>query len=152
MNDLKTIRQQLWVSMDMGYVRRYFLMLVIVGVIACMMSGAKYIGAPWVMPLTLAIVEGPIVVFLLYRTWKIFRRAESYIIQEAVLDSPAAGWGRGAIRFAVTVVDSEGIRRRVDTHGFFATRSLLSPNLEDYVNRKVRVAYNEETGTLVVIG
>ena len=151
MNDLKTIRQQLWVSMDMAYVRRYFLLLIAVGVIACMMSGARYIGAPWVMPLSLLLVEGPILLFLLYRTWKIFRQAEHYILQEAVLDNPSGGWGRNTIRFTVTVNDSEGHRHRVDTHGIFATRSLFGPNLENYVNRKVRVAYNEETETLVVI-
>lgn len=137
--------------MDMEYVRRYFIGLVIIGALAWMMGGVKYSDLPWAMPLTLVIVEGPIFAFLAYRTWKIFRRAEHYILQEAVLDSPFGGWGRNTIRFTVTVKDSEGCRHRVDTHGIFATRSLFGPNLDDYVNRKVRVAYNKETGTLVVI-
>ena len=149
MNDLKAIRQQLWVSMDMAYVRRYFAILVIVGILATVINGSRL--SPEVSAMVLAIAESPIVVFLLYRTWKIFRRAESYIIQEAVLDHPTAGWGRGSIRFTVTVKDSDGRSQRVDTHGIFVTRSLFGPSLEDYVNRKVRVAYNEETGTLVVI-
>ena len=149
MNDLKTVRQQLWVSMDMAYVRRYFVILVIVGILATVINGSRL--SPEVSAMVLAIVEGPIVVFLLYRTWKIFHRAESYIFQEAVLNHPAAGWGRGTIRFTVIVKDSDGRSQQVNTHGIFATRSLFGPNLEDYVNQKVRVAYNEETGTLVVI-
>lgn len=152
MKDIKEIRQQLWASLDMAYVRRYFISLVVIGIFAWMVNGQKLSASVWIMPLVLAIVEGPIFVFLLYRTWKIFRKAEGYLLQEAVLDSPTAGWGRGAIRFTVTVHDSQGLRHRVDTHGIFATRSLLAPILEHYVNRKVRVAYNGDTGTLVVIG
>ena len=151
MDDIKKIRQQLWVSMDMAYVRRHFIVLVVVGGLAGMMGGVKYSDLPWVMPLALAIVEGPILAFLAYRTWKIFRRAEHYIIQEAVLDCPFGGWGRNTIRFTVTVNNSQGRSHRVDTHGIFFTRSVIGPNIEDYVNRKVRVAYNEETETLVVI-
>lgn len=152
MKDIKEIRQLLWDSMDMAYVRHSFIGLAAVGTLACIMGGSNHSGEPWIMPLTVAIVEGPIFVFLLYRTWKIFRNAEGYLFQEAVLDSPTAGWGRGAIRFTVTVRDSQGLRQRVDTHGIFATRSLIGPNLADYVNRKVTVAYHEDTGTLVVIG
>lgn len=151
MDDIKKIRQQLWVSMDMAYVKRYFILLIVVGAVLCLYGGTRYSTEPWVMPLTLAISEGPFLVFLLYRTWKIFRRAEHYIIQEAVLDCPFGGWGRNTIRFTVTVNDSQGRRHRVDTHGIFSTRSITGPSLEDYVNRKVRVAYNEETETLVVI-
>ena len=151
MYDIKTIRQQLWASMDMDYVRRYFICLVVIGALAGMMGGTKHSGFPWIMPLTLIIIEGPIFVFLAYRTWKIYDRAEKYRFYETVLDSPFGGWGRNTIRFTVTIPVSEGSRHRVDTHGIFFTHSLFGPNLEDYVNQKVRVAYNEETGTLVVI-
>lgn len=151
MYDIKTIRQQLWVSMDMAFVKRHFIVLVVVGVLAGLLGSVKYSDLPWIMPLVLVIVEGPILAFLAYRTWKIFRRAERYIIQEAVLDSPFGGWSRDTVRFAVAVKDSQGRSHRVDTHGIFFTRSVIGPNIEDYVNRKVRVAYNEETETLVVI-
>ena len=149
MYDIKTIRQQLWVSMDMDYVRRHFITLIIVGALAWMINGTRLTAE--LSALVLAIVAGPLVVFLLYRTWKIFHRAEGYILQEAVLNHPTAGWGRGAIRFTVTVKDSLGHNHRVDTHSIFVTYGLLAPSLDDYVNRKVRVAYNSETGTLVVI-
>ena len=152
MYDIKTIRQQLWVSMDMSYVRRFFIGLIAVGVVAWF-SGTSRLSPEnhGIIPLSLIIVEGPVLLFLSYRTWKIFRKSEHYIFQEAVLDRPNAAWGRGAIRFTVTVKDSRGCNQQADTHGIFATRSLLGPNLEDYVNRRVRVAYNDETGTLVVI-
>ena len=149
MNDVKTVRRQLWVSLDMCYVRRAFVVLIVVSALAFAVNGSRL--SPDRFVPVLVIAATPFILFLLYRTWKIFRRAESYIFQEAVLDHPTAGWGRGSIRFTVTVKDSDGHSQRAYTHGIFSTHSLFGPNLEDYVNRKVRVAYNEETGTLVVI-
>jgi len=151
MKDIKEIQQLLWDSMDMAYVRHSFIGLIAVGTLACIMGGSNNSGEPWIMPLTVAIVECPFVLFLLYRIWKIYHRAERYIFQEAELDNPSGSWGRGSIRFTVSVQDSEGRRHWVDTHGIFSTRSLIGPNLEDYVNRKVVVGYNDETETLVVI-
>lgn len=39
-----------------------------------------------------------------------------------------------------------------DTHSIFYARGLVGLLLEDYVNRTVTIAYNEETGMVVVIG
>ena len=38
------------------------------------------------------------------------------------------------------------------TSSIFLARGWLGPLMEDYVNRDVTLAYNEETGQVVVIG
>lgn len=152
MTDIKKTRQRLWSSLDMSWVRTQFWITAAACAVFWLFCGARYDEAPWIRPLIVGVVAAPILLFLLWRTWKIFRRAEGYIFCQTVLDSPAGGWRRGTIYFTVTVTDSGNRRYRVDTHPIFYTRSMFGNGLQDYVNRKVTVAYNEETGTLVVIG
>ena len=64
-----------------------------------------------------------------------------------MLDKPHAGY-KGGVYFTVTVTDRRGNRRQVDTANMFSSGE---PMLEDYVNQKVLIGYNEETELVAVI-
>ena len=60
---------------------------------------------------------------------------------------------RESIKFRVVLEDAEGCKFVADTHSIFSThKDLTGLGFEDYVNQEVTIAYNEETGNVVVIG
>lgn len=60
---------------------------------------------------------------------------------------------RDSIKFRVLLEDADGHKFVADTHSIFSTHKDFSGlGFEDYVNQKVTIAYNEETGNVVVIG
>ena len=82
---------------------------------------------------------------------KIFRKAEFYRFYRVTLSSMhSSQWAR-TMYFTVVLRDADGARI-VNTNPIFGTRSLAGAPIEDYVNQDVTVAYNEETGEVVVIG
>ena len=100
-----------------------------------------------------AISVVPILVFCLLRTISIFRCPESYHFCKATLSHPKGGRIRDTIRFLVVLEDADGDKFTAYTHSIFHTHpSSAGPALEDYVNQEVTVGYNEETGSVVVIG
>ena len=100
--------------------------------------------------MAMALLSFPI--FYIYRIFKIYSHIDDYTFTEVVLDKPHGGWGRDTMYFSVTVKDRRGASIPVDTHAIFCTRGAFSPLLEDYINKKVTVAYNNTTEYVVVIG
>lgn len=100
-----------------------------------------------------AISAVPILIFCLWRTIQIFRQPESYHFCKTTLSNPKGGRIRDTIRFTVLLEDADGHKFIATTHSIFHThRGSYALALEDYVNQEVTVAYNEETGQVVVIG
>ena len=154
--DKKTVSRELWNSAEMTYIRRLMLMNVFLGAstAACLLIAGEDLPREertFTVIMTLTIVILPILLFCVFRTAGIFRKAESYIFQNVLLDRPTAGFLRDTICFKVRIKRSDGKEIGAMTHAIFQTRGygLL---MEDYVNKSIMVAYNEETEILTVIG
>ena len=159
MPNKKEIRQKLWHSLDMAYVRMW---LFVAAVSALIMWLFFRLTIPrdeyrtleqavtfWV---TIGLVIGPILVFCIIRTVNIFRHVESYHFCKTKLCNPKGGSIRDTIRFTVLIEDADGDKFAADTHSIFTThKSMLGAGIEDYVNRTVTAGYNEETGQVVII-
>ena len=142
MTDKKQIRQRLRDSLEMQAVISY-LVIALILVIFCILLGTAIVTA---------ICSMPLLIFCLVRTVRIFLKPESYHFCKTKLSNPKGGNIRHTIRFAVLLEDSTGKKFVANTHSIFYTNGFMGPLLEDYVNKTVTVAYNEETGMVVVIG
>ena len=155
MDDRKLIRERLWNSLDMHWIKTNTVMIAVVyGIIALIYSlRIPEPGLRWqLVGIMFLLVVMPWLVFYLWRTIRIFRKAEEYTFCKCCLSQPKGGNLKHSIRFTVILTDSEGRKFAADTHSIFSTRSTFGLGLEDYVNKTVTVAYNEETGMVVVIG
>ena len=159
MTDLKEIKQKLWQSLDMVNVRMWLFVSGVVSAVMILMillMGQDFLDSAeniFELLCPLMITVGPILGFCAVRTFKIFRYPESYTFCKANLCNPKGGSIRDTIRFTVVIEDAQGDKFAADTHSIFTThRGYLGLALEDYVNQTVTVAYNEETGMVVVIG
>lgn len=94
----------------------------------------------------------PIWVAYGWRYFRVFRKISRYTFHRAVLDRPSISRFVHAFHFTVTLDDTEKGTVTADTSSIFLARGWLGPILEDYVNREVTLAYNEETGRVVVMG
>lgn len=157
MKDVKEIRERLRDSLEMQAAIRYLITAVILAVF-CILLGMRELRymEPGFRILGTAIVTAisalPLLLFSLIRLIRIFWKPQGYHFCKTTLSNPKGGNLRHTIRFAVLLEDSEGKKFMADTHSIFYTRGLIGPLLEDYVNKTVTVAYNEDTGMVVVIG
>ena len=99
----------------------------------------------------LLLFLAPIALFYLYRIFMIYHHINDYTFTEVELSKPHSSWER-MMCFAVTVKDRQGRNITTDTHSIFYTHGLTEPLLEEYINKKVLVAYNNTTEYVVVIG
>ena len=147
MQDIKLVRERLWNSLDMHWVKRC---LIVVAV--CMgfsvVIGIGVIQFVFIMGITLL----PFLGFCLWRTFRIFQHPESYFFCKTMMSSPKGGNIRDTIRFTVVLEDPEGGKFVANTHSIFDTHGSSVLAFENYVNKTVTVGYNEETGMVVVIG
>ena len=156
--DKKEICEKLKNSLDMVNVTFWLsiagIVVLIEGIMVLFMPRSPFGPSRWlVFGVMAAISSLPILTFCAWRTIAIFRHAESYHFCKATLCNPKGGRIRDTIRFLVVLRDADGFPFTAYTHSIFHThRSSFGPALEDYVNREVTLAYNEETGQVVVIG
>ena len=157
MKDKSEIREMLRDSLEMQVAVRYLITGVILAVF-CILLGMRELRymEPGHRILGTVIVSAlcalPVLLFSLVRTIRIFRKPQSYHFCKANLCNPKGGNLRHTIRFTVLLEDSQGRKFAAKTHSIFYTRGLIGPLLEDYVNKTVTIAYNEETGMVTVIG
>ena len=158
MKNIREIRQMLWHSMDMAAVKMILFWAVIANVIVFGVLFFSSLGMDpserWNVILTMMTVcLLPFLVFCLWRTVQTFRQAGSYTFCKAKLGNPMGGRFRDSIKFRVLLEDADGYQFVADTHSIFQTHVGFGGfALEDYVNQNVTIAYNEETGNVVVIG
>ena len=158
MKNIQEIRRELWHSLDMANVKVWLFWTVVMAAIECLMAflatGGLTAGenaAVLVMMLAISIL--PIWAFCIWRTFRIFQAAESYIFCTTKLSNPMGGRLRDSIKFRVVLEDADGCKFVADTHSIFQTHTGFGGfGLEDYVNQQVTIAYNEETENVVVIG
>lgn len=86
-----------------------------------------------------------------WRYYRVFRKMGSYTFHKACLSQPRANKFH-AFYFVVELTHREKGPITAKTSSIFLARGWLGPLMQDYVNREVTLAYNEETGQVVVIG
>lgn len=153
------IQEKLKNSLDMVNVHFWLIcagiIVLIEGVMVLLFTPRYHYGPSRWLPFGImaAISAVPILIFCLWRTVQIFRKPESYHFCKTTLSNPKGGRIRDTIRFTVLLEDADGNKFVTTTHSIFHThRSFAGLGFEDYVNLKITVAYNEETGQVVVIG
>lgn len=158
MKNIQEIRRVLWHSLDMAAVKLLLFWAMVVNVILFAVLFFTSMGMDpaerWTVILTMmAVCLLPFLILCLWRTVQTFRKAESYIFCTATLSNPMGGRFRDSIKFRVLLEDADGYKFVADTHSIFSThKDLTGLGFEDYVNKKATIAYNEETGNVVVIG
>lgn len=158
MKDVREIRQALWQSLDMVFVKMLlFWAMIANGIIFAVLFFTSMGMDPserWSVILTMmAVCLLPFLILCLWRTVQTFRKAESYSFCTAKLSNPMGGRFRDSIKFRVVLEDADGCKFVADTHSIFSThKGFMGLGFEDYVNQKVTIAYNEETENVVVIG
>ena len=94
----------------------------------------------------------PIWVAYGWRYFRVFRKISRYTFHKTVLAQPHTSRFVHAFHFTVVLENTEQGAIVTKTSSIFLARGWLGPFMEDYVNREVTLAYNEETGQVVVIG
>ncbi len=150
------IKHLLRTSVDMDWVRSMtnacigaLLLLLLVSLIIGGLEAIVMLGS-----IGLA-VEIPFFIALGRRCWKIFHQPERYRCVQCTLNSLNTPerfsiWGTSA--FYVVVEDEDGSKEVVSTNHIFFPGGLRGPQLKDYINRTVTIAYNPATESVVVIG
>lgn len=156
MTDKSEIRRALWNSLDMVCLRRdliLFPLAALVGALCGIVRHHPYQDStPWLLAaFVFAVIALPVLVYVLWNVFRIFRHLEDYSLCRVKLVQPHGGFWRGTMYFTVVIEAPDGTRFAANTRAIFATRG-LSPTLEEYLTRTVTVAYNWETQTLVVLG
>lgn len=98
------------------------------------------------------VILFPIWLAYSWRYFRVFRKISRYTFHKALLAQPHTSRFVHAFHFTVVLENTEKGTISTKTSSIFLARGWLGPFLEDYVNREVTLAYNEETGQVVVIG
>ena len=93
----------------------------------------------------------PIWVAYNWRYYRVFRKVSRYTFHKTILAQPHTSRFVHAFHFTVVLEDTERGQVVTKTSSIFQARGWLGPFMEDYANREVTLAYNEETGQVVVI-
>jgi len=148
--DTSEIKQKLKCSLEIAHIRSALIVW-------------SFLVAAYVTALTLfwggftftAILCGlfllPIWIAYGWRWFRVFRKMGRYTFHKATLSQPHANKFH-AFYFEVTLESPEKGFITTKTSSIFLARGWLGPLMEDYVNREVALAYNEETGRVVVLG
>lgn len=146
--------RRLWHSIEMGEVRKYLIVYLVLWPIAYALAAGRFQdpAAKGFMIIMSAVVVLPFFLFYLIRMIRILLHAEEYIFCETELTKPHTSFNHRMFYFSVVIRNEEGKVFMTDTHAIFSARSLFCLQMEDYVNRAVTVAYNKVTGMVVVIG
>lgn len=156
--DNKEIRQKLKCSVDMAYVRlniTIYCCFLLLGLLIVFLHPNLHF-----TPTDLLICVGTMafsgLIFLipaLVILFRIYKDITGYRLYKATLSQPHGGFPRGFMYFTVVLEDPDGSRFIVNTNTIFQSYGTsFGPSMENYVNQTVTVAYNEDTGEVVVIG
>ena len=137
-------RRQFWIIA--GMVALMLLMFVPLLALEARDPYADAAGSTFVILWCLVMVG--MALYVLYRWLGIFLFIDHYTFFRARLDRPYLRH-RGGAGFTVEFTDRQGNRREMQTSPMFSSQ--WEPNLEEYNNKEVLLAYNEKTDRLIVI-
>ena len=149
--DEREIKEKLKCSLEIAHIRSAL-------VVASVLVGA-YVGIMTLFwgdiaftVILCGVILFPIWVAYSWRYFRVFRKISRYTFHKALLAQPHTSRFVHAFHFTVVLENTEKGTISTKTSSIFLARGWLGPFLEDYVNREVTLAYNEETGQVVVIG
>ncbi len=149
---LTDIRKRLWNGAELRQLRQFLLGFALAYGGLLVFSGLtehRELVFP-MLAIYLSLIFLPILGFLLWRLFRIFQSAEEYVFCTTRLAQPHMGFPRDFMYFTVVLETEEEGTFVTNTHSVFHTRR--GPlSLEDYINKTVTVAWNRETGMVVVI-
>ncbi len=149
--DNKEIKQKLRSSLDMAHVKitmlAYFFGLLFAAGIGALRGGTYLV----VVVLTYLLVGMIMWLPALNILFRIYREPAGYRLYKATLSQPHAGFPRAYMYFTVVLEDPDGGKFLVNTNTIFQSYGHIGPTMEDYVNQTVTIAYNEDTGAVVVV-
>lgn len=128
----------------------FLLFLAFVGLFAGLQHGdfALSLEITGIVVLVFGLMFLPFVLFALYKYRALFQNLNDYEIYEVRLDHPGTSyWYRGAIYYTVTIETKAGYKVPLWYGGAFA-----SFRLDEYNNKKIKIAYNEQTDEMMVLG
>lgn len=149
--DTPEIKEKLKCSLEIAHIRSAVTIntIIVIAYIALLILS----WGGWVLALiTGALVIVPFWCWYGWRSWKIFREPGSYVFCKTTLSQPHSSTWNHAMHFTVVLETEERGKFVANTAAIFQTHGWLGPIMEDYVNRDVTIAYNEETEQVVVIG
>lgn len=153
------IRRELRDSLELAVIRQDIALVCVLVPLILLPSGCAARGFRdpnfWIPAAAVTVLT--VLPFLIHGLWvtlRIFRSTDCYTLYRAKLSQPhQCKWGRGAMYFTIVLEDpADGGKFIVNTRPIFASYGFIGPLLEDYINKTVTVAYNEETDVVVVIG
>lgn len=155
--DTRQIKERLRASLEMHALWRNLVLVLLIGVPFTLAYGLVNGGFGKDFRLFAALVAAimvvPVAVFCVIRTIRIYRHCDRYIFCRAKLAQPHGGPLRDTIYYTLVLENPEdGGIFLADTHAIFYTHGIMSPTIEEYTNSTVTIAYNQETGMVVVIG
>ena len=133
----------------------FLLFIAFVGVISGLQHGdfALSFEVTGIVMLVFALMFLPFVLFTLYKYRALFQNLNDYEIYEVRLDHPGTSyWYRGAIYYTVTIETKAGYKVSADTKPLWSGGAFASFRLDEYNNKKIRIAYNEQTDEMMVLG
>ena len=140
--------QKLLHSVEMGYYRRQ---LAVLGAFFLVFCTIAFFNEPSIA-ITFAVIFLPILIFYLYRIFRILQKKDGYLFCTTALNRPDWHFWLKTYSFTVTLEHPELGRCTRRTRPIFNPYGFFEPLLVNYVNQTVTVAYNPLTDTLVVIG
>lgn len=157
MENTSDISRKLKGSLEMACIRRELILYFLVMAAGILIAGASYGHAEnaafWIdVAVLFLVIFLPFVIFYLWRIICIWRERDQYILCRAVLSQPHQKMLLRTMYFTVVLEDPAGGKFSADTHAIFQCHGIIGPLVEDYINRTVTIAYNRETGMVVVIG
>ena len=149
--DEKEIKEKLKCSLEIAHIRSA---LAVASVLVAAYVGIMTLfwGSFTFTIVLCGLILLPIWVGYGWRYFRVFRKISRYTFHKAVLAQPHTSRFVHAFHFTVTLENTEQGAVCTKTSSIFLARGWLGPFLEDYVNREVTLAYNEETGRVVVMG
>ncbi len=154
MTEKAVIRDRLWHSVEMNHYKTVLIIYTLFIPLFCVYGALRNRSDhAWLISFVIVgIIMVPVYLFHAWRIFQIFRSPEEYIFCRCKLSQFHYHYFLKANSFTV-VLDVPGAGKQVtETRAIFQTHGLVGPLTEDYVNREVTVAYNQDTGMVVVIG
>lgn len=91
--------------------------------------------------------------FYFYKYKRLFRNLEDYQIYEVMLDKPSTSWNyKGAVYYTISFKIDNGNIITKDTLPIWSSSLMSVASLEDYNNKKIKIAYSDKEDEIIVLG
>ena len=139
-----------------GVIALFIFIFIFFGVMVSVMEHGDFLIALEVFGIVVliyAVLFGVFVLYYAYKFFCLFKDLEQYEVYEVFLDKPSTSYlYRGAIYYTVSFETMKGEKITQDTKPFWSSGIFASFQLEDYNGKKIKIAYNANTETMITLG